>query len=232
MKKSMVTTLLHVILLVMFCCIAAHAQPGRAQQEAKPAVPASPTSTQTPNPASGVVTDSVYRNDYFGLWITIPRGWTVQGDAVKERVKEKAKAVIVPKDDQNKQDLEAAVDRTSNLLTISKFPLGEPGQLNALVMVLAEAVPLAATGPSYMKDLKAALQQTTAPVTVADGEVETINGVRFYTLTATLTPGESVVRQKYYVTMKKGYALGLITAIISESDTDLVNSIMKSVTVQ
>lgn len=232
MKKSTVTTLLHVILFVMFCCTAAHAQPGRAQQETKPAVPASATSTPTPAPASGVIVDSVYRNDYFGLRITIPQGWSIQGDDVKQRVKEGAKAVIVPKDDQDKHELEAALDRTLNLLTISKFPMGAPGQVNALVMAIAEAVPLSATGPAYMKQLKAALQQTTVPVTVVDGEVETINGVSFYTLTATLTPGENVVRQKYYVTMKKGYALGLITSILSESDADLVNSIMKSVIVK
>lgn len=232
MKKSVVTTLLHVILFIIFCCPAAYAQPGRAQQEAKPAVSASPTSTPTPAPASGVVTDSVYRNDYFGLRITIPQGWTIQGEDVKQRVKETAKDVIVPKDGQDKHELEAAVERTLNLLTISKFPMGAPGQLNALVMAVAEAVPLAATGPAYMKDLKASLQQTTVPVTVVDGEVETINGVSFYTLMATLTPGEHVIRQKYYVTMKKGYALGLITSILSESDADLVNSIMQSVIVK
>lgn len=230
MKKSVVANLARLFVLVMFCGTAAHAQPGRAQQEAKPAVSASPTSTPTPAPASGVIADSVYRNGYFGLRITIPQGWTIQGEDVKQRVKEKAKDVIVPKDGQDKHELEAAVERTLNLLTISKFPMGDPG--NALVMVVAEQVPLAATGPDYMKDLKASLQQTRVPVTLVDGEVETINGVRFYTVTATLTPGEHVIRQKYYVTMKKGYALGLITSILSESDADLVNSIMKSVIVQ
>lgn len=230
MKKSLITIL--ALIVVMFCAIAAQAQPGGVQQEAKPPIRVGPRSPQTPAAASGVVTDSVFQNDYFGLRITIPPGWTVQGDDVKQKVKETAKNVIVPKSDQNKVELEAAVERTLNLLTISKFPLGEPGQLNALVMVVAEAVPLAATGPAYMKDLKAALKQTTVPVTVADGEVETINGVRFYTVTATLTPGEAVIRQKYYVILKKGYALGLITSIISESDTDLVNGIMKTVTIQ
>ncbi len=232
MKKSKVTTLSHLFILVVFCCTAAHTQPGHAQQEAKPAVPASPTSTPTPAPASGVITDSVYRNDYFGLRITIPQGWTIQGDDVKQRVKEKAKDVIAPKDGHDKHELEAAVERTLNLLSISKFPMGAPGQLNALVMVIAEAVPLAATGPAYMKDLKASLQQTTVPVTVVDGDVEVINGVSFYTLTATLTPGEHEIRQKYYVTVKKGYALGLITSILTESDADLVNNIMKSVIVK
>ena len=213
-------------------CTAAHAQPARAQQEATPPVRVSPANTQTPAAAAGFVTDSVYRNDYFGLRISIPQGWIVQGDDVKQRIREGGKEVIVKKDDQNKQELEAAVERTLNLLTISKFPLGERGQLNALVMAIAEPVPLAATLSDYMKDLKAALQQTTVPVTLIEGEVETINGVRFTTVTALLNPGDRTVRQKYYVTMKKGYALGLITSILSESDTDLVNSIMKSVIVQ
>jgi hypothetical protein len=232
MKKFVVRAFVQLFVLGVLGSTAAPAQPGRPQQEAKPGVTGRPATTQTPAAGSGVITDSVYRNDYFGLRITIPQGWTIQGDDVTRKVKETAKELIVPKDDQNKQDLEAAVERTLNLLTISKFPLAAPGQLNVLVMAVAEAVPLSTTGPAYMKDLKAALQQTTVPVTVVDGEVETINGVRFYTLMATLTPGERVIRQKYYVTMKKGYALGLITSIISESDTEVVNNILKSVTIQ
>lgn len=233
MKKFSVTTLAHLFVLVMFCCTAAHAQPGRAQQETKPAVAASPTSTPTPAPASGVITDSVYRNDYFGLRINIPQGWTVQGDDIKQQISERSKAIVVPKDEPDKAQLDAAIDRTLNLLTVSKFPLGAPGQINALFMAIAEPVPLSATGPGYMKQLKSGMQQTKVPVTfVDDNQVETINGVQFYTLTVTLTPGENVVRQRYYVIIKKGYALGLITSIISESDADLVNSIMKSVTVK
>lgn len=232
MKKSSATILLHVILIVMFCGITAQAQPGRAQQEPTPPVRVGPTSTPTPAASAGVVTDSVYLNDYFGLRMTIPPGWTVQGDDVKQKVKGTAKDVIVAKDDKEKKELEAAVERTLNLLTVSKFPLGAPGQINALVMVIAEPVPLATTLPDYLETLKSALQQTRVPVTIIDSAAETINGVQFSTVTALLNPGNSTVRQKYYVTIKKGYALGLITSIISESDTDLVNGIMKSVIVQ
>ncbi|MDQ6653452.1 MAG: hypothetical protein M3Y84_11985 [Acidobacteriota bacterium] len=139
----------------------------------------------------------------------------------------------MPKNEQDKTQMEAAVDRTINLLTISKVPLGTPGQLNALFMTLAEPVPLSATGQFYIEKLKSVLQQSTVPLTfVDDQQVETINGVQFHTLTITIRPGESVVRQKYYVVIKKGYALGLITTIISDSDTEAMNGILKSVTVQ
>jgi hypothetical protein len=71
------------------------------------------------------------------------------------------------------------------------------------------------------------------PITIEDDQqVETINRVQFLTLTITIRPGESVVRQKYYVVIKKGYALGLITTIVSDSDTEVMNSILKSVSVQ
>jgi len=233
MKKSIVMTLLRLLVLVMFCSAAAQAQPGRAQQEAKPGLPTRPTSTQTPAAGSGVISDSVYRNDYFGLRVTIPQGWTVQGDDVKQRIQEGGKTAIVPKNEEDKEQLEAAVDRTLNLLTVSKFPLGTPGQVNALFMTVAEAVPLSTTGPAYILQLKSVLQQTRVPVDfVDDNQVETINGVQFYTLTIALRPGENIVRQKYYVIIKKGYALGLITSILSESDTGVVNNILKSVTVQ
>jgi hypothetical protein len=56
--------------------------------------------------------------------------------------------------------------------------------------------------------------------------------VQFLTLTITIRPGESVVRQKYYVLIKRGYALGLITTIVSDGDTEVMNSILKSVSVQ
>jgi hypothetical protein len=100
-------------------------------------------------------------------------------------------------------------------------------------MTMAEPVRPSVTGPSYIEKLKSLLQQSTVPITIMDDQrVETINGVQFLTLTITIRPGESVVKQKYYVVIKKGYALGLITTIISDSDAEVMNGILKSVTIQ
>ena len=233
MKKSAMTTLAHLFVIVMLCCTAGRAQIGNSKQEPKPVVIVDPVIAQTSGAGYGVISNSTYQNDYFGLRITIPPDWNIQGDDIKQKLKEGGKAVIVPKDELDRTQMEAAVERTVNLLSISKFPLGEPGQFNALFMAIAEPVPLSETAPGYMKQLRSVLQQARVPITFVDGaETETLNGMQFYTLTVTLTPGQSVVRQKYYVILKKGYALGLITTIISESDTDVMNGILRSVTIK
>lgn len=193
---------------------------------------AMPASGQTTSAAAeaGSINDSIYENSYFGLRLNIPAAWTIQGEDVKKQIKEGGKTSIIAKDEKEKAQFDAAADRTLNLLTISKYPLGTSDQFNALFMSVAEPVPLSAGAPTYIAQLKAVLQQSKVPVTFVDDQgVETINGVKFHTLTITLKPGAETVRQKYYVLLKKGYALGLITTIINDSDSDAVNNIMKSV---
>lgn len=233
MKRSGVTNLTRLFVLVMFCSATAWAQPGKPQQPPNPEVPAGSAAKQTSAAGVGVISESVYRNDYFGLRINIPPGWTIQSDDIKQEIKERSKTVIAPKDEKNQKEIEAAVGRTLNLLTVSKVPFGTAGQFNALFMAVAEPVPLSETGPTYMKQLKSVMEQMKVPVTFPDdNQAETINGVQFYTLTVTLNSGENPVRQRYYVIIKKGYALGLITSITSDSDSDILNSILRSVTVQ
>lgn len=232
MKKSVKTTLAPIFVIVMLCCSAVRAQSSRSPQEAKPAVSPSPVTSQASSVGRGVITDSVYHNSYFGLRITVPAGWTVQGDDVKKELMEGGKAAIVPKNEQEKAEMEAIAERSAVLLTISKLPIGSD-QVNAIFVAMAEAVPPSVTVPIYIKQLKGFLQQARVPVKfVDDNQVETINGMQFHTLTVTVNPDENPVRQKYYVLIKKGYALGLITSIISDSDTEAMDSILRSVTVQ
>jgi hypothetical protein len=238
MKKSVVRTLTHLFVLVTLFGAVARAQTGTTQPEAKSIVPASPTAAQGQtgeiSPAdSGVVIGSVYQNNYFGLRVRIPAGWNIEGDAVKKDLTERGKASIVPKNEQEKAQFDAAADRTLKLLIISKLPVGTPDQVNAVFMAMAEPVRVSVTGPIYIGKLKYLLQQSKVPITIEDDQqAETINGVQFLTLTITIRPGESVVRQKYYVLIKRGYALGLITTIVSDGDTEVMNSILKSVSVQ
>lgn len=232
MKKSLVTTIARVFVISMLCGTAVVAQAERPAQEPKPAVSPSPAVAKTPG-EYGVVTGSVYHNSYLGLRITIPPGWTVQGEDAKQKIVEESKTMLPPKNEREKAEREAIAARSAILLTISKLPLETSEQANAILIAMAESVPPSLTTPIYMKQLKGFLQRAPFPVNFGDDDqVETINGVQFHTLTAILSPTENSVRQKYYVLIKKGYALGLITSIISDSDTAAMNSILKSVTVQ
>jgi hypothetical protein len=112
-------------------------------------------------------------------------------------------------------------------------PLGTPNQFNANFVAAAEPVPLSTTGPTYIEQLRAVLRLARTPTSIPDDyEIETINGVEFYRLTIPVGSGEDLAQQKYYVVLRKGYAIALITTIFSESDADTMNSILKSVVIQ
>ncbi|MBD0326720.1 MAG: hypothetical protein ICV68_09825 [Pyrinomonadaceae bacterium] len=90
------------------------------------------------------------------------------------------------------------------------------------------------TRPMYMTRLKESLLNMTVPVTVEEeGGSETINGVQFATLTIIMNPaGALPAKQKYYVTIRKGYALGFVNTIFSESDSEAMDGIIKSIRFQ
>lgn len=217
---------LQLIIAIVLSSVAGQAQPGKS-----PAVTPGPIPAQSGTVAAGTVNGSEYSNNYFGLRLTIPAGWNVQGDDVKKEIVELGKAQIVAKDEQERRQFDAAADRTSNLLTISKHPLGKPSAFNAIFMAIAEPVPLAATPTLYVQKLKEILQQSQVPVTFVDEKAETINNIHFETLTVTFSPKGELIRQKYHILIRKGYALGLISTVISDSDTETMNGIMNTVSV-
>ncbi|HEY0408566.1 MAG TPA: hypothetical protein VGC89_22720 [Pyrinomonadaceae bacterium] len=234
MKKSLITLFMHLFVVIMLCCAWAAAQTNRVKPAAPPVAQSSRQPALQVSPAeAGAVTGSVYRNTYFGMQLSIPRNWNVQSDATKKEIKERGKQLIVPTTEQEKAQFEAAASRTTNLLTISKLPIGATDQFNALFIVAAEAVPLATTNAYYMSQLKRALQFAQVPVKFEEeGQTQTINGTQFQTLTILIGPPENAARQTYYVVLRKGYALAFITTIISESDADVINSIVKSIKFQ
>jgi hypothetical protein len=183
------------------------------------------------SPAEGAsVTGSIYRNSYFGFQLTIPKGWIVQSDATKERMKEVGKSIAVNRDAKEKAASDAAVERTINLLTVSKLPLGTIAEFNALFTCVAEPLPLASTPASYMTKLKETLLNMTVPVAIEkEGDIETIDGAQFSVLTILMSPPRGLpARQHYYVTFRKGYALGFVTTVLSESDSAAMDSIVRS----
>ncbi|HEY2975890.1 MAG TPA: hypothetical protein VGJ48_25470 [Pyrinomonadaceae bacterium] len=230
MKTSPVRSLAHLFVIIVLCG-------ATFAQSSKRAASPSPTTAQTPtlpqaSHLRGVVTGSVYENDYFGLRFAVPTGWSIHDDATKKNFMERGKAEIVAKDDQDRAGLDAAAERTLILFTASKIPLASTGQFNAVFMVLAEPVSLSTTVPGYIEQLKSILQQGKTPVSFSEEQVETINGVQFHTFTTTFGSPANLVRQRFYLLIKKGHALALISTIVSDSDTEVMNSIIKSVSVK
>src|SRR5512139_2006272 len=73
---------------------------------------------------------SVYHNDYLGLTITIPSGWSAQdSQTAKERMRTGGK-IMAGSNENMQATLAANESRTINLVTASKYPEGTPVAFN------------------------------------------------------------------------------------------------------
>jgi hypothetical protein len=178
--------------------------------------------------------DSRYISDLFGFSLTIPRGWVTQDLATRRDLLDTAKEVIEERaSEQKKEEFEASLNRGMHLFSASKYdPKTPPPGPNASLTCMVERLPtgVVKTGDAYlaaMLDLARVMKvkiELTGPV-----RTEKVGGVSFTAADVKLTLGTAVIPQKYYVTIRKGYALMFSYAYLEEADLKPLEEILKSV---
>ena len=147
----------------------------------------------------------------------------------------KAGGAAVAGDDKNmKAILKASELKSVNLFAAFEHPLGTPVDYNPAIMSMAEMVrqfPGIKKGKDYhfqMKKMLAASQMKMSfPREIYS---EQLGGVDFDVMDTELKVGEILVRQKYYVTIMKGYALCFVTAFSTDEEQESLHKILKTVT--
>ncbi len=181
----------------------------------------------------GAVEGSVYTNHYLGFKIPIPQGWSVQDNAAKKALLESGKQMAAGKDANLKAALDASELNSVPLLIIFKYPVGSAVDFNPSFSSVAEKVsqmPGITRGSDYLFHVKKILQQAQMKYTIADTiRTETVGGVSFDVLDATLSAGSLVVNQKYYTAIMKGYALSLIVTYSTPDDQKELTSLLSSI---
>ncbi|HYO92541.1 MAG TPA: hypothetical protein VEQ40_12930 [Pyrinomonadaceae bacterium] len=190
----------------------------------------SPTSTSASNKFAGVdfgsVTGYSYANNFFGFRLTIPYGWRVQGKEVKDLLTEKGRETIKTGDAQRNSQIDKSFDNTVNLLTVFKYDVGAARDFNASVICGAEWLPRSMSANQYLLNAKNVLESSSqGKFLYKPFATETVGGEGFAVMeveTASLT-------QKYYVSIKKGYALFFILTYASDEDEAVLRQVMRSV---
>lgn len=182
----------------------------------------------------GAVEDGVYRNKYFGMAVAIPSGWSIQDRKSTDAIAEIGEKAIAGDDENMQAVLKAGDIRTLYLLTVFRHPLGTPVEFNPSIICVAERIrhmPGIKRGSDYLfharKLLEAGQMKFTFP-----GEVypETIGGVEFDVLEVHTSLPTGTVKQKYYATVIKGYALNLILSFGTEEEESALDAILGSAT--
>jgi hypothetical protein len=186
------------------------------------------TSAQTsaPVPDFGTVSGRVYTNNYFGLRLTLPSQWQVEGEATKSRIREGGKAAASSDDKSVQAAREASLERTFNFLTVSRLEAGNTAP-SALFIVGAERLLSPVTSTQYMVGTKNLLLSLASSRTLeSDVHLEPVAGREF----AVVEVSNGGVNQKYYALIMKGYALFFVSTFRQLEDMRTMNEVIRSVT--
>ncbi|MDQ1591808.1 MAG: hypothetical protein QOG71_2435 [Pyrinomonadaceae bacterium] len=209
-----------------------------AQQQSRgPIGPAQPSVKQRGVdkvvPDAGRVVGSTYTNDYFGLQLTVPAGWRVADADAARKLDEQGADLVAGDSDERRARLREAASKNINLITMGKvLPTAGGANESAVLIVGAEAVPawLIKTPQEYIGQARRILESSAMKVSVAEGtRKETLGGVEFAVLDVSSEQPGGLVRQHYYATLKKGYAVFIISTYASEQSAQAIEEVLKSV---
>jgi hypothetical protein len=183
-------------------------------------------------PDFGSVSGATYTNNYFGLRLAIPAGWSVQDSNFKKQISDKGKELVTSDDPSKKSELNRAVDNTLNLITITERPPGEPGPPNSVFICGAEK-PMSGvkTDADYMLALRNTLKYSQVPITIEkDVYPEQIGGAAFSVIDFNTNFSGVIVSQKYYAHFVKDYVLFFIITYKTPEQLKTNAEILRSVT--
>lgn len=185
----------------------------------------------------GKVEGRTYTNEQFGVSLDAPEGWAVLDAATMKTIQENAKNIF--KDEKNaavKRGLEEAVNQTTPLFIVSKFPPGTVNTFNATLVCAAERIPTAVikTPRDYYDTMlhSMKLSQGMDVQVVEPFKLKRIGATDFGTYTLKITSNVGIMMQKQLISIKSPYAFGVVFTYTEEGDLAAFDKIVGSIKAQ
>jgi hypothetical protein len=183
---------------------------------------------------SGTIENSVFRNKYFGLTVTLPDNWSIQSAESNKEMTEMGTKMVARENKNLEKSLNATNERQSLFLfSAFEYLLGTPVAYNANISCVAERVsqmPGIKRGSDYLFHARKLLEMSQMEVSFGEEiTTENLGGIEFDVMSVGLSFGEMVVKQKYFVTLIKGYALSFIVSYVTGEGESSLQSILETV---
>lgn len=220
------------ILLLLCCCLVSFAQTRRRTRDSLPPRPA-PTNQTPATPSvdqNGRFEGQVYTNTALGFSLTLPEGWQPQDTETQRRFAEGAAQRAQQYGGQSPA-AQASVKRTSVLMIAVK---PTEGITNPSVIIAAEDIALyfnVRTPKQYIEQMRTISRNT--PMVVGENvTTETVGGAMFGVVDVDFLnapqPGRAVVKQRYYVTIRKNHAIAMILTYHGPEELQACLDVVKS----
>ncbi len=181
----------------------------------------------------GMIKNSVYQNEYFGLSVPLPPEWIAQDQEARRKLQESGGKMLAGDDKNLQATVKASEMTTMNLLAVFKHPMDKPVPFNPNIICVAERVQHITeikNGEDYLFQSKKLLETGQLKVSFP-GEIytESIGGREFGVMHVEIPMPGRTVRQKYLATIMKGYALTFIVSFSTAEEESSLNNILKTV---
>jgi hypothetical protein len=183
---------------------------------------------------SGTIENSVYRNRYFGLTVTIPKNWSIQSEESNKELSEMGTKMVAGENKNLERTLNAANEKQS-LFLFSAFqhPLGTPVIYNTNISCVAEKVshmPGIRRGSDYLFHARKILEMSKLEISFGEKiTTENLGGIEFDVMSVVFPFGELALNQKYYAAVIKGYAVSFIISYVNEEGESSLQKILQTV---
>jgi hypothetical protein len=175
----------------------------------------------------GKITGSAYTNNFFGFRMTIPFGWRVEGQEVKDMLRENGRTAIQGNSAQTNAQMDASISNTVNLLTVFKYAVGSSVDFNASLICGAEFLKSSSVSASqYMVNARRMLELSNGRYSFKPLTKESVGGEEFAVMEVEMPTS---VKQKYYAVIKKDYALFFILTYATDEDEAVLRQAVRSV---
>lgn len=178
----------------------------------------------------GRMENSNYINDFFSFRVSLPESWHHVERETSDAALQVGKEMVKGSDKQVNVGIDQSMAKTFIFFSITKFPLRTPNVTQAMMQCGVEKLSdKRMTARIYLeKSRNLALGSPLQFKLLRDVYPETIAGLSFFVMDMQLSVSGVTVKQKYYSTLRKGYALFFVTNYFDEADRMSLEKILQT----
>ena len=182
----------------------------------------------------GTFNNSVYHNNYFGMTVAIPSDWSMQDQAAQQRLMKLGNKLMSGDDKNLKAVMKASELQMVNLFAVFKYLQGSPVTFNPSILSIAENVrqwPGMKSGKDYHFQARKLLESSQVEMSFPkDIYTQQLGGIDFDVMETEMHVRGLVVKQKYYATIMKGYALTLVVSFTTDEELASLKKVLDAMT--
>lgn len=183
----------------------------------------------------GKTKNGKYTNSYFGFELDVPKDWVVQNQEQIEMVENFGKNAVAGDNEIMKAIIKASEINSATLLQVFNYELGTPVDYNSNMTIIIENVKLfpgIKTGHDYLTSVRKLLQQSQIQYEQIDEEFtpKMFSEQEFYLMNTTVIHAGNSIRQRYYATVLKDFALGIVVSYVTPEQEKEIDAALNTLT--